>query len=287
MTPERAPEPTFDSIIYGTDQTDAALDARQILEQRLFKLRRISRIVACSAVSAALSSYCAVNQDVATEMVSASSQSNELNSAVSEVASELAGSPVYVNCDDDPLNRLDTKSPLLEEERRYIREAIVRPVLLPYGLSFYPPLTTMRENLCENIAHYDPTLPANMSDNDTAIEYANKTKDYARSIYVLLHEIEHANDISNEAKASCHAFQKLPSTLEELEVDSRYVYSTSGILAYEEGLTAMSDYLSEECKPGGAYDLDIDGTYLVKIDHAPEPPTIVSFNPRPIGPPQP
>lgn len=204
-----------------------------------------------------------LNVPTISEAVRVANSGNELNKSVNEVAQHLTDSAIYVNCNDDPLNKLDTSDPLYEDGVNYIRAGLVRGVRIPFGLTFYPPVTTLREDICTSIANYTPLEVEDYTNPYLIQEDYDDTLNYADSLFTLLHEVEHTKEVVNEAEASCNAIQKLPAALEASGVKRGYAGGIALDIAHQRSYDSMSEYLSDECRPGGAYDLDIGGAYII------------------------
>lgn len=79
----------------------------------------------------------------------------------------------------------------------------------------------------------------------------------ARGIEVLAHESFHLRGVKNEAAAECYAIQFIPSVAHLLGVDAAHAVSMQE-RAHRAYRYHPREYLSPECRPGGA--LDLHGT---------------------------
>jgi len=204
----------------------------------------------------------AVNIQPLSDTIQATTTSTELNDELSDIASMLAGSSVHVHCDDERLDALDNANPIVENGTTYRRNGMVNPLRIPFGPSYSPPATTIREDICMTIADYNAEVPLVTSDSPEAQQYLTRTWYYADSLAILLHEIEHTQQIDSEAEANCYAYQKLPVALEQTGVDEATSEHIALSVAETIAQTAMASYVSTECRPDGAYDLGISNVYL-------------------------
>lgn len=174
---------------------------------------------------------------------------NELNNAASGAASEILDQNVRVHCDDEITAEHDAVG--LVASVRYG---------LPFteGSSYTPPVMTVREEFCEDLAGLD--LEAN-SDDITYNELF--------SVYIVQHEAEHINGTRDEAAADCYAVQKMPETLTSIGVSEDYASAATDYLArYLEEAPMPAEYRSPECSPGGELDLEItdDIRHFIYVD---------------------
>ncbi len=79
---------------------------------------------------------------------------------------------------------------------------------------------------------------------------------------MVLHESEHIKQVQNEAEATCNSYQKLEGVLIELGLDEDTANRATLISTYRQSDQLMDSYLSEECAPGGDFDLEISSTYV-------------------------
>jgi hypothetical protein len=255
-------ENTIENLALTSNDSDEGLTKRVEKEKIGKELKSAARLLSIVAIGSVVGTTLMVNAPSIHEGFRAVTSDDEVENSVSETASYFADSTIYVNCDNDLLKRFDEDDPRTKDSEVISRAGAVRKINGPFGFSFYPPVTTLREDICSSIADYDPLL---------AEEDSKNTLNYALGLTVLLHEIEHTKEIGSEAQASCYAHQKLPGALKASGVDSAYAEELSSKITNETSHFLLPEYLSDECKPGGAYDLDIGGNYLIPPSSNPHP----------------
>lgn len=197
---------------------------------------------------------------VATYNLEASKAHTERNDSMSAIASELSGEPVRVNCDDERLDQRDATLPSLEDGRILITQGLVQNSDISELVT--SPVITLRESICSTVTFFDPTAPIPLESTSEYAKYLYESWEYAKSIGILLHELEHVGGIQNEAQANCNAYQKLPLALGRLGLTGEVAESGALVATLTEEHNNLPEYLSDECRPGGAYDLSISESYL-------------------------
>lgn len=217
----------------------------------------IARVAGGAALALVL-----LNASSGIENVAASINLDERNNRTSEVASELIGLPVRVDCNDATLDFADTLRNFMHPNTTHIQTiGHVRPYSL--GVATIPPqVMTVRESVCDDIASFE--FDENASTDDEIVDRYLASADYAQAAYIVLHEGEHLRNVNDEAAAACYAMQKLPKALEQSGFNEKYVDMISqNTLRYVSELHP-DEYYSEECAPGGELDLGISDLYLAK-----------------------
>jgi hypothetical protein len=196
-----------------------------------------------------------------TQDLLAATTHSPLNDDTSEAVSELLGFDVRVDCNNDTLDRTSPLDPLVFGEPIVRRGSVMAHNYL--FQKYILPVMTLRETICTSLTTYSPPkLPELI---ETTEQYTDLTA-YTEAVYVALHEGEHTRQIDNEAEASCYAFQKLPAALAGAGIEPMYSDVVVPDLGFSLGLQYPDTYLSDECRPGGAYDLSISQSYLQKIE---------------------
>lgn len=237
---------------------------------RRIALGMIAFPLGCIAVGALL-----VNGPVIAYNVEAATSHTDQNNTVSELASDILGQPVRVDCNNESLDSPPDNAYAGSEYIRYGQVVPLRYLSASYSL----PVMTIREELCDTLVDFDPTpsLPEISQieiPTDEQIQYIADGSRYADAVSIVLHEGQHINQIHDEAEASCYTYQKLPDTLEALgmrEYEAELV--TNWSMGYL-GTRLATEYYSKECAPDGAFDLGIDGPFL----YAPSNETIADLN---------
>jgi len=204
--------------------------------------------------------YVASNIKTLSLNVESATTHSEQNDAASAIATSLAGESVRVDCNDDVLDQIDDLYLKVEHGRTFRTNGIVRPTSLPFD--FGPSVITIREDACETITQYDPAPPDAEQNSPVYEKHAIDTWRFANSIGLVLHEIEHTQGVYNEAQAHCYAYQKLPAALEALGIDKAIAEGIAKTSAISQAEASMQSYLSDECRPGRAFDLDISAVYI-------------------------
>jgi hypothetical protein len=185
---------------------------------------------------------------------------SDRNNDMSDLATEIAGIPLRVDCDDAPL---DKRGNILEDGVTYTVQGQVTSFLIPYTLgTIAPPVMTVRESICDDILTFDTTPPTTDTQDPAYFDYLFEAQQFAGDVGVVLHEAEHNKQIFNEAEANCYSYQKLPGALVQLGMDPQFAEEVSLRAAVDEERYSTDEYISEECMPGGEYDLAISPVYL-------------------------
>lgn len=180
------------------------------------------------------------------------------NNQVSTIISELSGTELRVDCNDE---RIDESSDQSNVDAGYITYGQVRPYYLAVG-EVSPPAMTVRESVCDAVINYNPELLPSDVDSDEFAEQYSGALEYAKSISVLLHEAEHNNQIHEEDIATCYSFQKLPGALTQLGMADEAATVVAQTTSLSLGSRLLPHYLSDECTPGGELDLAISDVYI-------------------------
>lgn len=199
--------------------------------------------------------------------VAAAATAEPADIQMSQFASELVGKRVWVDCNDTAIAQTQSALQGSDTGTETSRlEGYVKP--LQYGpVAYLPPVMTLRESICQTVLNFnattaDPTL----TDTAYATYVAGHGFSYMQDIATILHEAEHTNQVWNEAQASCNAYQKLPEALGRLGIgisgDDATRFAQIGAEYYAE--VAPDEYTSDECAPGGAYDLGISDVYVTR-----------------------
>jgi len=207
--------------------------------------------------------------------INAGTRFNTANDAMSKIASEIGDKYLRVDCNDAALDSLGV---YIEDGVAYRAAGAVYPITYKND-ALYAPVLRLREDICNTILSYQPVIPS-YGGKDYS-DYIERTNVFANALQILLHEIEHTNGISNEAKANCHSYQKVPVVLEDLGVDPFVGSLVSHEIAHENAKITPQSYLTEECRPGGDFDLNISDIYLT-----PRPTVAITDNntiPIPFG----
>lgn len=202
------------------------------------------------ALGAAIS-FGITNHDAMAENIAAATDHSNLNNTMSDIASELAGTSLRVDCNDKALG--DTYK---ADGGDYIVEGHVVPFDL-LGFRVSPPVMTVREDICYSIVNFAPHAA-----DSIAYDNPKQAYDFATSVSIVLHEAQHNAQVMDEAEAECYAIQKLPGALETLGVDENDALWLSENTALTEATMMPSNYVSDKCRPGGAYDLGISDVYI-------------------------
>ncbi len=179
--------------------------------------------------------------------------SNERNLDVSELASSILNSPVLVDCNTEKIEITHAES---EDDTHTLAYVTKHSNGM---LEYVPPYITMRGRLCDDLLTF-PRMEK-PDDNELASTYEIRAKEFAKAAAVLLHEKEHVEHVFDEGEATCYAVQKLPEAIEEYystyDEALTYAVAATSELSFE----LKPEYTSPDCKPGGAFDLNISPVY--------------------------
>lgn len=176
---------------------------------------------------------------------------NDENNNVSALASTLASYPIRVDCNDKNIASL----PAHEEQGIYYETlGFTRGVNLLFDY-YIPPVIVLNEQTCETLTSFDSSFSPEQSitDND---QFIAATK-YGSALLTLLHEIQHTAQIQDEAQATCYSWQKLPYALVKLGMHPETAGLVSEYSVAQQAESLSPAYLSEECAPGKAFDLNL------------------------------
>ena len=232
-----------------------AVDARK---ERRSPLTYIPAAMGGIAFSLIISNLSTLTYDM-----KAATSKDPLNQELSQIATEISGHTTYIECNDEPLDTLASRiaSPS-GTGQAFIIDGAVTSLRLPFGKAYAPPVATLRDTICHDIIEYNPQPPSVAVDSPEYAQYKHDTVTYAFRLAELIHEIQHTEQISNEAQANCYAYQKLPAALKREGVDPSLVEYADHEAAAQDGTVSPDTYLSPECTPHGQYDLGISDIYL-------------------------
>jgi hypothetical protein len=201
--------------------------------------------------------YTAGNTDAIVHNFNAAMSFSSQNNDMSDIASMIADMPVRVDCNDDALPEPTADAIILGQ---------VEPLRLPFA-SVAVPVTTIRESVCETITEFDPTVPALSQSDPRYGQYLDYTSNYAENLSIVLHETEHLKQVFDEAEATCNAYQKLGGVLVKLGMEKDLAETTAWMASQKQAESLPDEYLSDECKRDGAFDLGLSDLYITqKID---------------------
>ncbi len=264
MSGENPNLPRFDSIIapskepYPVSETYTSHEDKEV--KKAERRHRLTTVLGVTAVT--LSTLIAAPRSWIVEpFLQLAGSTGEKDDEMSTFVSDLAGTSLRVECSNETLSRIDENDPLVEQGINYSRVGSTRTITLPGTDTTYAfPVIILRDEVCEGIDTYNET-------SVTMEDYTNKTTidslwSYTDSLSTVLHEVEHTQQIIDEAEATCLSFQKLPGVL----VDNGFEpvlaeYLSSEMVNFKE-TQYLSEYFSDECRPGGAYDLGISDIYF-------------------------
>lgn len=224
----------------------------------LILLGRIALPPAVGAAVGVSGMFLGINAFAAYENAKSAFADSDLNNEVSVIASEILDKPTRVDCNDEPLG---DSGAYLENGNNYTVKGQVRPFNFIFA-AVAPPVMTLRESLCDHIVSHSPGAAEPDIDSPLYPEYYFATRDYTDAIGVVLHEGEHTMQVFDEAEATCYSYQKLPGALEELGMSEENALEAASDSEFSLSGRLMEGYLSDECRPGGAFDLDIGGVYM-------------------------
>jgi len=178
------------------------------------------------------------------------------NDEMSDIASEIIGRSLRVDCNND---RLSASGEAIESEESYRTLGEVATFRLPLLKPISYPLMTLREEICETVVNYTPT---NLFESENVGDDYYAMLDFADSIAVVLHEGHHIQRVHNEAAATCYAYQELPRALAELGIQQALADMIARDSSFSLGARLMDEYYSEECREGGELDLGVGDLYV-------------------------
>jgi len=199
-----------------------------------------------------------VNSETINYNVNAATDHSDRNDKVSTLVSEVTGIPLRVDCDNDVIDTIPLSS---EDGQSYGVMGFVAPLhFMDVYLSV--PVMTLREEICDTVLGDEEAPTYTSKESNEYYEYIDYAARYADSLSIVLHETEHIKQVRDEAEASCYAYQKLPDALVKLGMDEEDADKVARIALDEASDVMMDDYYSEECRPGGAYDIAESDLFL-------------------------
>jgi len=246
--------PTIDIIL--SEPVTAEADGSEMSAKWM---RKLTSVALASALGMGVAITIGENKAAIGMNLSSATSHTPQNDEMSDFASGIAGMDIRVDCNDDVLVSMQNIS---EDGQEYITLGQVVPFVLPFDGRVSVPVTMLRESVCDTITNFDPTVPSIPVEDPRYGEYLLGVADYADAVGVVLHESEHIKQVQNEAEATCNSYQKLEGALVELGLDEDTANRATLISTYRQADQLMDSYLSEECAPGGDFDLNVSSTYV-------------------------
>jgi len=180
----------------------------------------------------------------------------EQNQEVNELAFEMLGTELFVDCNTDKIKEHMAASNDDSDTLAFVQ------IFKINDETYVPPYVTMQGVLCNDLLTF-PRMerPDANGEGISDVTYRIRATEFAKAAAILLHEAEHINLIFNEAKATCYAVQKLPEIIEPYFESSEDALKYSEDAALELSFKLEPEYISDECEPGGEYDLGISTVY--------------------------
>ncbi len=260
----------YEKFPHGYVESTHDVEAEQASEKKAHTKR-----LATNAIAMTVGSILGVgavigvgNSSAITHTIESATSFTEQNNAVSDIATELTGIPIRVDCHDDEV----TRTTLYKDGEPYSISGYVRPLDM-LVTTYSPPVMTLKESICDTITSFDPTSFTSRMGSDDYYTYWQESLTYADAIGVVLHESEHIRQISDEAEATCYSYQKLPEALAKLGMDQTTALDVASVSATIKPTKVPSEYLSEQCQPGGEYDLGISDVYVI-----PDNTQLIAYN---------
>ncbi len=180
---------------------------------------------------------------------------NEQNIQVTALANDiLDGADVTIDCNTDLIMEKEAEETDDGHTLAYVNKYTIN------GEPFVPPYIVIQGATCADLLTF-PRMEKPAADDENNITYQIRAEQFAKAVGLLLHEVEHINYVFNEGEATCYAVQKLPAAIEEYyqspDRATEYAQRAALLLSYE----LMPEYTSDECTPGGEYDLSISSVY--------------------------
>ena len=167
--------------------------------------------------------------------------------AVSKIASDMAGKAIRAHCGEAFFEPIERSS----ESAQPLGYMIPYKIILPFGENVLIASDDiyLRQTVCRHI------VSAVESESLSDVPSIGKSASYLK---VLSHEIEHTFGVMNEAEADCYALQRLPEQLEAAGFSSRESDRLVSTYLVNPQFTMPAEYVSSECREGGAFDLGIE-----------------------------
>ncbi len=108
-----------------------------------------------------------------------------------------------------------------------------------------------------DVAHYKRHICKNLAAYARG-GHANPSLDQVAAVHLIAHEVMHVNNIWNEAKAECHGVQLNHLVAEALGATPQQARDLQRRYYEEIYPHLRSDYVSSECRAGGALDIHPD-----------------------------
>lgn len=169
------------------------------------------------------------------------------NEEVTALADELLDNDALaVRCDNTILDKINKELPDAKEH------SVAGAVDMSDANTIY-----LRTEICDSLE----TLTEGGKATNATLSNAASASILASNIEILEHEGMHTTGVKDEAQASCYTAQHLPRALESIGFTAQSALEHAKTIA----LFRQNDparYLSNECRPGGAYDLGISSVYI-------------------------
>lgn len=179
---------------------------------------------------------------------------SEQNGAVSILANDILDDlEVNIDCNTEATQESGKESQKDGQTLAFVKTYTI------VNETYVPPNITMQGAICQDLL----TFPRMDIADDTphSSTYEVRATQFAKGVAILLHEAEHIHLVLDEGEATCYAFQKLPEALEPYMPTKEQALNYAKDAALDLSLELKDEYTSEECKPGGAYDLSISPVY--------------------------
>jgi hypothetical protein len=265
------PLPLIESLLKGShDYPEQTQPESEALRRRGFL--KMAALALMPSVAVNLGLFIGFNKEsIPNNFVAATSFSDE-NNKMSDIASLIADMPIRVDCNDIAL---DSNS-YSQGDMNYRLLGQVETIQVPFYGRLSPPVMTVREFICEEITEFDQKATTPQRTDSDYLPYLDSVSNYAEDISIVLHEAEHNKQVLNEAEATCNAFQKLGGVLVKLGIDEELAETAAWVASVRKSETFPDIYLSDECTPGGEFDLGISDLY---IEPRVDPPGSVIYLP--------
>lgn len=266
MLPEKAPSYTTDTdpisfIFSGQSEIEAGYTyAKHEAHNEPPLAFKVGSLALGSLLGIGIGAFIGENVRGLSSNYNSATTYTSMNNEISDFASELAGMPVRVDCNDTVLDERTYN----ENGKTYAIQGQVIPITFTGEEKFSVPVTTLRESICTSILDFDPSRPPTPILDTNYYDQIIAQVDYSDSVYVMLHEIEHLKQVFDEAEATCYAGQKLEGSLRNLGYEDQAAYEAAAATASSQRRYLPDSYVSEECAPGGALDLGISDIYIGK-----------------------
>lgn len=122
----------------------------------------------------------------------------------------------------------------------------------PYIGSIATPVILLSNPTCQAIENFS-----------SSTDKTSPTSQQLQALITIAHEAFHTKGVSNEAEVECYALQRVASTAQELGANFDQAEFIQNLAVNLQRQTATNDYMTNECRDNGPYDLDPDiaGTF--------------------------